>query len=378
MKRMKTSAMKVAFTNTYKDKTILITGDTGFKGSWLSIWLTLLGANVIGYSDRLPSKPCMFAICGIGKHVKHVKGDVRDYDSLKKVFIKHKPDFVFHLASQPIVSRAYRDPKTTFETNVRGTVNVLECMRHFLKDSVGVIITSDKCYKNKEWNWGYRETDELGGNDPYSSSKACAELICHSYYRSFFDGPSSHCRIATARAGNVIGGGDWAADRIVPDSVRAWSKKEMVYIRNPKATRPWQHVLEPLSGYLWLGSYLSKHPKLNGESFNFGPDYKVSESVSELIKMFSKHFSDSKWKCRDSRGANTSKESQFLKVSCDKALKFLNWYAVLPFGDTIKMTAEWYEEYYKNKNNDMLYFTITQIERYIKEAKRQGLAWAKD
>lgn len=368
--------METCFNNVYKGKTVLVTGDTGFKGSWLSIWLTLLGAKVVGYADRRPSTPCMFSICKIDRHIRHIKGDVRDYDSLKKVFIKYKPDFVFHLAAQPIVNRAYLDPKTTFETNVLGTVNVLECMHHFLKDAVGVIITSDKCYKNMEWNWGYRETDELGGNDPYSSSKACAELVCRSYYRSFFSIRGSSCRVATGRAGNVIGGGDWAVDRIVPDCVRAWSKNKTVYIRNPNATRPWQHVLEPLSGYLWLGADLSCRVKLNGESFNFGPDYKVSASVSELIKVFSQYFSDSRWKCRNRHGL--AKESQFLKVSCDKALKLLDWYAILPFSDTIKMTAEWYEEYYRGSNRNIMGFTIEQIDRYVSEAQKLGLVWAKD
>ena len=373
------TAIKAAFENTYKGKTVLITGDTGFKGSWLSIWLTLLGANVVGYSDSLPTNPCMFSICRIDKHIKHITGDIRDYEPLKKVFIKYKPDFVFHLAAQPIVNRAYRDPMTTFATNVRGTVHVLECMRHFLKNAVGVIITSDKCYKNMEWDWGYRETDELGGNDPYSASKACSELVCHSYYKSFFYGPRSCCKIATARAGNVIGGGDWAVDRIVPDCVRAWSRNKTVYIRNPKATRPWQHVLEPLSGYLWLGAKLSNSAKLNGEAFNFGPDYKINESVSELIKLFSKHFSNSKWRYRnDLHTRHVSKESQFLKVSCDKALKYLHWHAVLPFSDTIKMTAEWYERYYKNRNTDMLNFTVSQIDDYVAEAKKQDIRWTRE
>lgn len=376
MKIKRNPIMKSPFNNVYEGKTILVTGDTGFKGSWLSIWLTLLGANVVGYANSLPSKPCMFSICKIDKQIKHINGDVRDFNSLKKVFIKHKPDFIFHLAAQPIVNRAFHDPKLTFETNVIGTVNVLECMRKFSKNAVGVIITSDKCYKNMEWNWGYRETDVLGGGDPYSSSKACAELVCHTYHDSFFDAFRKKCRIATGRAGNVIGGGDWAVDRIIPDCVRAWSRNDTVYIRNPKATRPWQHVLEPLSGYLWLGAILFQSGKLNGESFNFGPDYKVSKSVDELIKVFSKHFSSGKWRYQGRQ--DSSKESLFLKVSSDKALKFLSWYAIMPFADTIKMTAEWYEEYYKDKNKDMLGVTLNQIGHYVSEAKRQKMVWSKD
>ncbi len=367
---------KFIFKNIYSGKKVLVTGDTGFKGSWLSIWLTLLGAEVIGYSDYLPSKPCLFSVCNIDKHIRHIKGDVRNYNSLKNVFLKYKPDFVFHLAAQPIVSRAYLDPKVTFETNVLGTVNVLECIRKFSTQAIAIIITSDKCYKNMEWGWGYRETDVLGGNDPYSSSKACAELVCYSYFKSFFHRPDNHCRMVTARAGNVIGGGDWAVDRLVPDCVRAWSKNKVVNVRNPKATRPWQHVLEPLSGYLWLGANIFESNKLNGESFNFGPDYKVSESVGELIKLFSKYFSgNNKWKYLSNTTA--SKESMFLKVSCDKAIKHLNWYAVLSFADTIKMAAEWYVEYYKSNSRDMLNFTTEQIGSYVSEAQKHNLNWAK-
>jgi len=373
---MESRNKKPIFKNIYKGKTVLVTGDTGFKGSWLSIWLSLLGAKVVGYSAYLPSKPCLFSVCKIDKLVKHITGDVRDYNSLRNVFIKHNPDFVFHLAAQPIVSRSYLNPKLTFETNVLGTVNVLECMRKFSADTTAIMITSDKCYKNMEWGWGYRETDALGGNDPYGSSKACAELVCHSYYKSFFDRTKNRCKMVTARAGNVIGGGDWAVDRLVPDCVKAWSDNRTVNVRNPKATRPWQHVLEPLSGYLWLGAKFLKSDKLNGESFNFGPDYKVSESVGELIKLFSKYFGGSnKWKYLKKK--NKSRESMFLKVSSDKALKHLGWYAILSFPDAIKMTAEWYEEYYKNKNKDMLGFTIGQIEGYISEAQKHDLNWAK-
>jgi CDP-glucose 4,6-dehydratase len=375
MEDMERPAMKSVFENIYRDKTILITGDTGFKGTWLSIWLTLLGAKVIGYSLYLPSRPCLFSVCRINENIKHVTGDIRSYDSLNKVLVKYEPDFIFHLAAQPIVGQAYRDPKVTFETNVLGTVNVLESIRKSLKRAVAIIITSDKCYKNMEWDWGYRETDTLGGNDPYSSSKACAELVCQAYYKSFFSKQSSRYRMATARAGNVIGGGDWAVDRIIPDCVRAWSCNKTVKIRNPKATRPWQHVLEPLSGYLWLGVKLFESERLNGESFNFGPDYKASESVAELIKIFSKYFSgNNKWKYLEKK--ISTKENMFLKVSCDKALKLLDWHGILSFSDTIKTAAEWYEEYYRTKNRNMLDFTIGQIDRYVAEAEKLNLAWS--
>lgn len=373
---MKIKKIGPIFKNIYKGKKVLVTGDTGFKGSLLSIWLALLGADVVGYSSYLPSKPCLFSVCGVNQFIKHTPGDVQDYDSLKKIFIKHKFDFVFHLAAQPIVNLAYLDPKNTFQTNVIGTVNVLECIRKFAKDTIAIIITSDKCYRNVGWSWGYRETDHLGGSDPYSASKACAELVCEAYFKSYVEDSSRGFRMATARAGNVIGGGDWALSRIIPDCVRAWSKNKVVYIRNPQATRPWQHVLEPLSGYLWLGQRVSESGRLNGESFNFGPDYKVSESVGELIKLFSENFGGSnKWKYLSKKDG--SKESLFLKVSSDKALKYLNWYAVLTFPESITMTAEWYEQYYKDKNKNMLDFTIRQIEYYISKAQEFKLAWAK-
>jgi CDP-glucose 4,6-dehydratase len=376
---MKKKNNKSIFKNAYQGKRVLVTGDTGFKGSWLSIWLKLLGAEVIGYSAYLPSNPCLFSVCSIDKHIKHINGDVRNFEALRKVFIQYKPDFIFHLAAQPIVSKAFTDPKLTFETNVLGTVNVLECMRKYVSDAVAVIITSDKCYKNMEWSWGYRESDVLGGKDPYSASKACAELVSFAYHSSFFNRLDKRGRMVTARAGNVIGGGDWATDRLVPDCVRAWSQNKTVYVRNPKATRPWQHVLEPLSGYLWLGAKCAESNKLSGESFNFGPDYKMSKSVGELIKTFSKYFSGTNnWKY--SKQQPVTKECIFLKVSSDKALKYLDWYALLPFSDTIKMAAEWYEEYYKHKNNNanMLEFTIKQIEFYVSVAKRVNLPWAKE
>jgi len=365
------------FNNAYQGKRVLVTGDTGFKGSWISIWLTLLGADVIGYSSYLPSKPCLFSVCNVDKLITHIDGDIRDTIALNKAFKKYKPEFVFHLAAQPIVRRAFSDPVLTMQTNVMGTVNILECMRKFSKEVTAVIITSDKCYSNMEWDWGYRETDPLGGNDPYSSSKACAELICHAYFKSYFSGLGKRSKMATARAGNVVGGGDWAEDRIVPDCVRAWSRNDIVTVRNPKATRPWQHVLEPLSGYLWIGAILKKRSHLNGQSFNFGPDYKVRESVGELIHIFSKYFSGrNKWRYADKR--SVSKESMFLRVSCDKALKYLDWYGVLSFTDTIKLTAEWYDAYYRANNSDMLNFTRDQINYYVDKARKNMLTWAKE
>ena len=270
------------FDNIYKGKRVLITGHTGFKGSWLCSWLLDLGATIAGYSVDVPTEPSHFQALGLSDRIEHFQGDVRNKSSLKKTIGKFCPDIIFHLAAQSLVRKSYEDPVLTFETNSLGTLNLLDCLRDQPSVIATVIITSDKCYENVEWLWGYRENDRLGGKDPYSSSKACAELITKVYMESFFKekGPN----IATTRAGNVIGGGDWAIDRLVPDCVRAWSKKEEVVIRNPKATRPWQHVLEPLSGYLAVGQKLLQgNSAVRNQSYNFGPTAKVNQSVGDLI-----------------------------------------------------------------------------------------------
>ena len=257
------------FNNAYQGKRVLVTGHTGFKGSWLCAWLLELGAEVAGFSIDVPTDPSHFEALNLKNHVHHISGDVRDRNRVRSVMEEFAPDFVFHLAAQAIVRRSFQDPVITFETNTLGTLNILDCIRQSSSAAVGVIVTSDKCYRNMEWPWGYRETDTLGGSDPYSASKGCAELILHSYMKTYFqEGP----RLASARAGNVIGGGDWAQDRLVPDAVRAWSRKKTLAVRHPGATRPWQHVLEPLSGYLCLGARLWAHdPLAVSEAFNFGP-----------------------------------------------------------------------------------------------------------
>lgn len=358
--------------NVYRDKTVLVTGHTGFKGSWLSMWLTSIGAKVIGYSAYLPSEPCNFEVCNIPEHVRHIEGDVRDMEKLKAVFSEHSPDMVFHLAAQPIVRESYSNPKLTFDTNVGGTVNILECIRTSPGVKAAVIITSDKCYKNMEWVWGYRENDVLGGDDPYSASKTCAEIACRSYIESFFRNEKT-AHIATTRAGNVIGGGDWAANRIIPDCVKAWAEGKESIIRNPQATRPWQHVLEPLSGYLWLGALLYTSEKLHGEAFNFGPDQKVNQPVSELIEIFLSYWGDGGW--RHEPGVEM-KEATLLKLSCDKALDLTGWHAVLSFNETVRLTAEWYKAYYKG-SEDMHRFSLKQIDSYVTEALQQELPWTK-
>lgn len=361
------------FYGAYKGKKVLVTGHTGFKGSWLAMWLLKLGAKVGGFSLYLPSKPCNFEAVKLAEKICHYEGDVRDSEALSKVFKALKPEIVFHLAAQSIVRKSYDIPKTTFDTNLSGTVNILECIKRHPFVKAAVIITSDKCYDNVEWEWGYRENDRLGGDDPYSASKACAEIACRAYLRSFFALPSK-ARIATARAGNVIGGGDWAQDRIVPDCIRAWSKGGVALVRNLISTRPWQHVLEPLSGYLLLGANLIKDPKNTaGEAFNFGPNSKVFQSVQELVELLLEFWGKGSWEYAPLIKAK--KESTLLKLCCDKALHLLGWHATLDFNDTVKLTAEWYKNYY-SKQKDVYNFSYSQIDYYVDRARKEGLAWA--
>lgn len=363
------------FKDAYYGKRVLVTGHTGFKGSWLSAWLLELGANVVGFSINIPTNPSNFEVLNLENKLKHITGDVKDLDHLKQVFDDCSPDIVFHLAAQPITRLSYDKPQETFNTNLFGTVNVLECIRISKTVKAAVIITSDKCYQNVEWIWGYRENDRLGGDDPYSASKACAEIACHSYIKSFFSSQDSP-KASTARAGNVIGGGDWAKDRIVPDCVRAFSKGEKVEIRSPSATRPWQHVLEPLSGYLWLGAnLLQDNERVTGESFNYGPLSDVNRTVEELIKEFTRSWRDGKWSVSSVSG-NEKKESTLLKLNCDKALHYLKWHAILSFEETVKITANWYKTFYEGQE-DMYRFTIKQIEEYKNLALKRELAWAK-
>lgn len=362
--------MNRQFDNVYQGKRVLITGHTGFKGSWLTLWLTSLGAKVIGVSAYLPSDPCNFIVLGLKDKMRHIEADVRDLDNLKKIFISSQPEIVFHLAAQALVKKSHTDPKLTFDTNVTGTVNILECIRATPSVKTAVIITSDKCYQNVEWPWGYRENDRLGGDDPYSASKACAEIVSHAYIKSFFK--EAYPRIATVRAGNVIGGGDWANDRIVPDVVKAFSSNEAATVRNPNATRPWQHVMEPLSGYLWLGANLLKSHDLHGESFNFGPDQKVNKTVKELLETFLVYWDGGRWNHK--RSMEGKKENILLKLSCDKALHFLEWHAVLLFEDTVRLTAEWYKAYYSG-NENIYEFSLSQIRYYVSEADKQALPW---
>lgn len=358
----------------YKNKRVMITGHTGFKGTWLTTWLLNLGAEVAGYSIGIPTQPSHFEELGLDKKIKHYLGDIRDYNRFFEVCEEFKPEFIFHLAAQPLVRESYSNPRETFEVNMSGTLNVLETIRN-MSDiiKVGIIITSDKCYDNVEWIYGYREDDKLGGEDPYSGSKGAAELISKSYMHSFFK--TGFPNIATVRAGNVIGGGDWAKDRIVPDIVRSWSEGNGVEIRSPYSTRPWQHVLEPLSGYLCLGVDLYDSASENrNESFNFGPDSRVNKNVGELID-------EMKELWRDSPGwinkyvEDGKREANLLKLCCDKANIILKWYPVMGFEETIDFTMSWYVNYY-NKRTSVIDFTINQINLYSEKAKERGILWA--
>lgn len=356
----------------YRDKRVLVTGHTGFKGSWLSLWLIALGARVAGLSLYLPSNPCNFEVIGLRDKITHYDGDICDAEGLQKVFDEFNPEIVFHLAAQPIVRRSYDEPKLTFDTNLGGTVNILECIKNSSFVKAGVIITSDKCYENVSWERGYSETDRLGGKDAYSASKACAEIASCAYINSFFSGKTSP-KIVTVRAGNVIGGGDWAQDRIVPDCVKAWSVGKETGVRNLEATRPWQHVLEPLSGYLWAGArLLTDSDNVAGEAFNFGPEEDVVKSVRELTNTLLKFWGGGKWKhVSDSQ---KKQEATLLRLSCGKAFSILGWRPSLDFDETVKLTAEWYKKYYSKEN--MYDFSCSQLEYYIEKARKKNILWA--
>lgn len=364
----------VGFGSIYKGKKVLVTGHTGFKGSWLSLWLKELGAVVCGYSLYSPSEPCNFQAIDLEKRINHYKGDVRDIEYLDKVFTDFQPEIVFHLAAQPIVRTSYDEPKLTFDTNLGGTVNVMEMIRKHSSVKAAVIITSDKCYENVGQVQGYCEDDRLGGADPYSASKACAEIAVSSYMRSYFN-VDNGAKVSTVRAGNVVGGGDWARDRIIPDCIRAWSSNNSAVIRNPQATRPWQHVLEPLSGYLWLGSKLiAGEKKIASQAFNFGPEKDVVKTVEQVVSGLIKYWPGARW--QDVCEKSHKHEAKLLQLACNKAAICLSWHPTLGFEATIKMTIDWYKNYYQDKN-DSYDFCCKQIKDYVDKAKHKDILWAK-
>lgn len=368
------------FAQQYQNKKVLVTGHTGFKGSWLCEWLLMLGADVTGFSHRVYESPDHFTALGLADRMRHVLGDVRDLAALEKVVQETKPDFVFHLAAQPLVRLSYREPVETMSTNVMGTVNLLDVLRRVRHPVACVVVTSDKCYENREVLHGYHEADSLGGHDPYSASKGAAEIVAHSYRRSYFMAADSLVKMATARAGNVIGGGDWAEDRIVPDCVRSLMKGAAIDVRNPVATRPWQHVLEPLSGYLWLGGLLTgavKLPRVPDISavtgaFNFGPWLEANRSVKDLVVEMLKHW-QGEW--RDASQPGAVHEAGLLNLAIDKAWHMLLWAPVWSFAENVKATAQWYRQATEG-GHDVLALTQGDLRSYMESAKRAGVAWA--
>ena len=362
----------MSFFNIYKGKKVIVTGHTGFKGSWLSIWLKQLGADVYGYALDPYSENDNFVKTGLTNQIHHQIGDVRNGVQLKAYFQEIQPDFAFHLAAQPLVLLSYQDPQGTFETNLLGVINFLEAVRSTPSVKVAVNVTSDKCYDNKEWIWGYRENDAMGGKDPYSASKGCAELITASYIHSFFSKEDS-CLVASARAGNVIGGGDWAADRIVPDFFRAQWKNEKLYIRNPYATRPWEHVLEPLSGYLTLAAKMFLEGRKFSGGWNFGPEDAANFSVQELIDAIL---------IEDNRGGysfpeNLEKphEATLLKLDISKAVGLLKWKPTLSFTETVHFTVKGYSDE-QQYPNEVYQKRIDQILHYTELARLKNIQWS--
>lgn len=341
----------------YKNKQVLVTGHTGFKGSWLTLWLLKIGAKVVGYALDPKTAKDNFVLCDLENKIKDYREDIRDYQTLTKVFNKEEPEIIFHLAAQPLVLDSYENPLYTIETNTQGTANVLEAFRHSKKSKILIIITTDKVYENLEWEWGYRESDQLGGSDPYSASKAAAEVLISSYQRSFFNVGGK--KIVSVRAGNVIGGGDWSENRLIPDCVKAIEKNEKIIIRNPNSTRPWQHVLEPLGGYLLLGQKLLEESLLESGAWNFGPVFSNIITVEELVSEIINCFGYGEYEIRSNK--NAPKESNFLSLDISKANRKLNWQPLLTFNETLKFTLQWYKNY---KTNDIYKLCFDQIEEF--------------
>jgi len=349
--------------NFWQNRTVLITGHTGFKGGWLSLWLQSLGARVIGYSLQPPTQPSLFEVARVAEGMTHLIGDVRNLDTLLSVFKQYQPEIVFHLAAQPLVRYSYANPVETYTTNVIGTVHLLEAVRQVKSVKAVVIVTSDKCYENKEWLWAYRENEPMGGYDPYSSSKGCAELVTAAYRNSFFN-PQEYGQhgvaIASARAGNVIGGGDWAKDRLIADLMQAFLASKVVSIRNPQAIRPWQHVLEPLSGYLLLAQRLWETGIEYAEAWNFGPPDDDAKPVSWIVNYINQQLNNRLQWTLDS--AKHPHESHSLKLDCSKAKSRLNWQPKWSLERALQETVAWYQAY--QAGQEMREFTLKQIADY--------------
>ena len=331
------------FKGAYGGKRVLVTGHTGFKGAWLVRWLCRLGAEVTGYSIEPPSSPSMFDVLGLRHDIHHVHGDIRDLEALRACFAEARPEVVFHLAAQPLVRRSYRDPVETYSSNVMGTVHLLECVRGCAEVRAVVNVTSDKCYENREWLWGYRENEPMGGHDPYSSSKGCAELVASAFTRSFFNpdeyGKTHAVALASVRAGNVIGGGDWGEDRLIPDCARALGAGQEVVLRNPGAVRPWQHVMEPLRGYMMLGARLLADGAAFSGGWNFGPSDTEAWTVEETVRLFCELWGEGGFRVESA----TLHEAGWLKLDSSKSRQLLGWVPRTGTAEAIKRTVAWYK-----------------------------------
>ncbi len=362
------------FNGIYRNTKVLITGHTGFKGSWLALWLSQMGAKITGYALQPPSEPNHFNLLNMG--IDSIIGDVRDADKIKKIFKEQQPEIVFHLAAQPIVRLSYHDPVGTFTSNVMGTINVFEAARESGTVRAIVNVTSDKCYENREWPWGYREIDPVGGYDPYSASKGCSELITSCWRNSFYNpkdyGVIHHTLLASGRAGNVIGGGDWAVDRLIPDMMRAVSKNETVKIRNPHATRPWQHVLEPLSGYLLLGQKIQEGEKEFAEAWNFGPSEDGNVTVGEIAARVKKVWPKIDFEI--SKDSDQLHEAAMLRLDCSKARTKLKWIPVWDGKIAVEKTARWYRSFYEDNQVQ----SLEDLRIYIADAKSKHMPWTEE
>ena len=358
--------MNAAF---WHGKRVFITGHTGFKGSWLSLWLQQLGAEVTGFAQRAPTNPSLFELARVATAMKSIEGDVRDFPSLCDALIQAQPSIVFHLAAQPLVRRSYAEPVETYATNVMGTVHLLEAVRVCKSVRAVVNVTTDKCYENREWVWPYRESEPMGGLDPYSSSKGCSELVTAAYRASFLGLTHSEGRavgVATARAGNVIGGGDWAEDRLLPDIIKAFSKGETARIRNPQAIRPWQHVLEPLRGYLLLAQRLWEQGMPYAEGWNFGPDLADDRPVEWVVKAMAERWgADAGW---TTDTGNHPHEAQYLRLDVSKAKEYIGWQPILRLEQAIELTINWHTRF--NAGEDPRLVTNDQISNYQKTWKQ--------
>jgi len=364
---------KSVYENIFLDKTVLVTGHTGFIGSWLVTWLIHLGAKVVGVSLDPPTNPSLFESNYLKDLIVDYRKDVRDYSEIEKIIQKHNPEFVFHLSAQPLVLTSYKEPMDTFSINIMGTVNILEALRKLDLKTVFINFTSDKCYENKGVDYSYNENDKLGGHDPYSASKACSEIITTSFRESFFENKDNSISISTIRSGNVIGGGDWAENRLIPDCMKNFDKKQKIVIRNPKSIRPWQHVFEPISGMLLLAFNMKKNPKKFNESWNIGPTF-TNITVKEIVEKIIEKVGYGTWE--KSNDFENFHESHILKLDSSKIENNLNWIQCLTLDESIEYTVEWYKQFSEKQN--MYDFSIEQIKNYLTKANSLNAEWVKE